>query len=131
MANYIGMGKTNYFAVKDIDAFREEVGNYAVEIAVREEGGKTLVALYDNDPDGAGFPYEVWNADFEEAQEIDWDGIFFRHLADGWVAILYEIGYEKYRYFGGVATAFNSKGETRRVSIDDIMNLADEIGSNF
>lgn len=131
MANYYGVGKTNSFAVKDIEAFRNEVGEYAVEIAVREEGGKTLVTLFDSDDNGAGFPWETWNHETDEAEEIDWADIFARHLVEGWVAIIYEVGNEKYRYLVGVAHAFNSKGESRTINIDEITKLAEEIGSNF
>jgi hypothetical protein len=131
MANYYGVGKTNSFAVKNIEAFREEVGKYAVEIAEREVGGETLVTLFDNDDNGAGFPWETWNSETDEADEIDWADIFARHLVEGWVAIIYEVGNEKYRYLVGCSIAFNSKGETRRINIDEITKLAEEIGSNF
>jgi hypothetical protein len=131
MANYYGVGKTNTFAVKDIEAFREEVGKYAVEIAEQEVGGVTLVTLYDSDDNGAGFPWTHWNNEDGDAEDIEWDEIFARHLADGWVAIITEVGNEKYRYLCGTAIAYNNKGDARRIDIDDITKLAEEIGTNF
>jgi hypothetical protein len=131
MANYYGVGKTNTFAVKDIEAFRKEVEHISVEVAVKEVGGETLVTLFDNDDNGSGFPYEFWNDEFDEHEEIKWEAIFARHLVDGWVAIIYEVGNEKYRHLAGNATAFNSKGETRSIDIHDITKLAEQIGSKF
>jgi hypothetical protein len=131
MANYYGVGKTNSFAVKDIEAFREEVGKYAVEIAEREVDGLTLVTLFDNDPDGAGFPWSYWNDEDEDPEDIEWGEIFARHLVEGWVAIITEVGNEKYRYLSGTAIAYNSKGESRMIDIGHITKLAEEIGSNF
>lgn len=137
MANYYGVGRTNSFAVKDIDAFREEVEKFAVEVSVREENGKTLVTLFDNDADGAGFPWETTEYGDDEGYtlvdtvEIDWEDIFARHLEDGWVAIIFEVGNEKYRYLNGTAIAFNNKREARRIDIHDITKLAEEIGSEF
>jgi len=131
MANYYGVGKTNSFAVKNIEAFREEVGKYAVEIAERKVGGETLVTLFDNDDNGGGFPWTHYDPDSFEAEEIEWGEIFARHLVEGWVAIITEVGNEKYRYLGGMAIAFNSKGEHRKIDIGEITKLAEEIGSNF
>lgn len=52
-----------------------------------------------------------------------------RHLIDGDVAIFMEVGATKSRYLGGVALAVNSKGETRRIDLDDIYAKAAEIGT--
>jgi hypothetical protein len=131
MANYYGVGKTNSFAVKDIEAFREEVGKYAVEIAERKVGGETLVTLFDNDDNGGGFPWTYYDPESFDAEDIEWGEIFARHLVEGWVAIITEVGNEKYRYLGGMAIAFNSKGEHRKIDIGEITKLAEEIGSNF
>ena len=131
MANYYGVGKTNLFAVKDLDAFVKAVEHIAVEVGASEQDGQTLVQLFDNDSNGGGFPYEFWNEEFGEHEEINWEAIFARHLVDGWVAIIYEVGNEKYRHLAGNATAFNSKGETRSIDIHDITKLAEQIGSKF
>jgi hypothetical protein len=131
MANYYGVGKTNLFAVKDLDAFREEVEKFPIEVGAREQDGQTLVQLFDNDPDGAGFAWSYWDSEQDDSVEIEWEEIFARHLVDGWVAIIYEVGNEKYRYLNGTAIAYNNKGEYRRIDIHDITNLAEQIGSKF
>ena len=140
MANYYGVGRTNYFAVKDAKAFEAEMADYPVEVITRkdEDGKKVLYGLMDANEDGGGWVWshyrtltdedgnEEW-ADFE----IDWTDVFARHLVDGWVAILVETGAEKYRYVSGYALAVNSKGETREINLSrDIDKLAQELGEN-
>ena len=136
MANYYGQGRTNYFAVKDADAFKAEMANYPVEVITDEVDGETLYGLLDANPDGGGWDWsyiaELEDEDGEIVEtdmEIDWPEVFARHLVDGHVAILMETGAEKYRYLIGYALAVNSKGETREVNLSkDIYTLAQELG---
>lgn len=137
MANYYGQGRTNYFAVKDAEAFKDEMANYPVEVITTEgENGVTLYGLLDSNSDGGGWDWsyvaELEDEDGEIVEtdlEIDWVEVFARHLVDGWVAILMETGAEKYRYLSGYALAVNSKGESREINLSrDIDKLAREIG---
>ena len=66
----------------------------------------------------------------DEVEEIDLAGELAVHLEDGWVAVLMEAGAEKCRYVANWALAVNSKGETRRVSLEDIYELAGQIGEH-
>jgi len=52
------------------------------------------------------------------------------HLADGWVAILMEVGHEQSRYLVGYAVAVNSAGETVTVDLDSIHALAERLGEH-
>ena len=47
-----------------------------------------------------------WLCRFDFTEELS------EHLADGWVAIIVEVGYEKMRYLHGYTEAFNNKGES-------------------
>lgn len=138
MANYYGIGRTNYFAVKSAEDFTAEMANYPVEIVTREVDGVTLYGLLDADSDGGGWNWsyvletedEDGNTDWTDL-EIDWVEVFARHLADGWVAILMETGAEKYRYVSGYALAVNSKGESHEINLSrDIDKLARTLGEN-
>lgn len=140
MANYYGVGRTNYFAVKDGQAFVADMLELPVEVITREdENGETLYGLMDANPDGGGWEWSrVIETEAEDGEmdytdvDIDWSDILASHLKDGWVAILMETGAEKYRYMMGYAIAINSKGETREVNLDrEIMRLAEELGSNM
>jgi hypothetical protein len=139
MANYYGVGRTNYFAVKSAEDFTAEMANYPVEVITREgEDGVTLYGLMDADSDGGGWNWsyvaELEAEDGEPVEtdlEIDWVEVFARHLADGWVAILMETGAEKYRYVSGYALAVNSKGESHEINLSrDIAKLALTLGEN-
>lgn len=139
MANYYGQTRTNYFAVKDADAFEAELGDYNV-ILIREEDGNGgyRYGFLDADDNGGGLSWsrlielEDENGDpFDTDVDIDWVDILSRHVADGHVAILMEVGSEKYRYFNGWAIAVNSKGETREINLNmEIDKLARELGEN-
>jgi len=138
MANYYGVGRTNYFAVKSAEDFTAEMANYPVEVITREQDGVTLYGLLDADSDGGGWNWsyvaELEDEDGEPIEtdlEIDWAEVFARHLADGWVAILMETGAEKYRYVSGYALAVNSKGESHEINLSrDIAKLALTLGEN-
>lgn len=132
MANYYASARTNYFAVTDLEAFKAELESKtsSVEVVSKEEDGLTLVALLGSDDDGAGFPFEYEDEDGEYV-ELDWAEIFKAHLEDGWVAIIMESGAEKLRYIAGYAVAYNSKGETVAINLDQIYEKAKSLGSNI
>ena len=129
MANYYGTTRTNYFAVKDAEAFLAEVANYPVSVITDTRGEQTLYGFLDDDPDGSG---DVWTTyDGYDESEIEWQDVFARHLADGWVAIFMTAGAEKYRYVSGSATAYNNKGESMHLDLTDIYTLANDLGDNI
>lgn len=126
MANYYGFGRTNYFEVKDLEAFVAEVSAIP-NIEAYGEGNR--FCLLSNSEDG--FVWSSYDEETEEDTEVDWADIFTRHLADGSVAIVMEIGNEKLRYLSGVAVAYNNKGESRDISLENIYTLAEELGENI
>lgn len=127
MANYYETARSNYFLVKDEDAFKKEcefIGDS--EVVTQERDGKTYYAILGSQE--YGFP--VWLRDENEDEiEIDWTEFFKRHLADDQVAIVMGAGSEKMRYVNGWAIAYNNKGETKSVGLDDIYDLAKTLGS--
>jgi hypothetical protein len=132
VANYYGKTRTNYFFVKDTEAFKAELSKYPVEIIEQEKDGKTLYGFMDKDVDGAGnvdYYYDEETSD--NSADLDWAGFFDRHLADGEVAVLVHSGSEKYRYICGYATAYNNKGEEIHLGLDDIYTLANQLGENI
>lgn len=156
MANYTEQGRTNYFRVKDLDAFKAELRTYGIEPASWEEAndyGSELVldAGVNNKPEGAIalFSYGMWPSFDEyatasrlgvdiddEADEsgipCDYDSLLMLvagHLVDGEVAVFMEVGFEKMRYLAGTAVAVNAIGDTRRIDLDEIYDLAKELAT--
>ena len=125
MANYYATARTNYFAVKDVDAFKKELKNYSVDVIEDVKDGVTLYGFID-DNDG-GFPSEYWDDSLEDDRTINWEDFFNRHLADDSVAVMVEVGAEKHRYLNGYAVAYNNKGETAEISLDEIYVKAESL----
>lgn len=132
MANYYGQGRTNYFAVKDAEAFLADIAKCNVQVITREtESGQTLYGFMDNE-EGDGIDWFAWSADDDtDEPEVTWGEFFKKHLADGWVAVILNIGSEKYRFLNGEATAYNNKGEDRFISINDFVEHFSVLGDNI
>lgn len=135
MANWYGFARTNYFRVKDVDAFKEALKALDVEVIEVEQDStssdgrvKGMVGLIGRDEYG-GFPTGGFDGE-DEWQDVEVDALVAEHLVDGEVAVFMEVGAEKMRYLTGRAWAINSKGETRQISIDDIYERAKELGPN-
>jgi hypothetical protein len=126
MANYYSSARTNYFRVKDVDAFnawvKEFENGYGVEVVSKED---TFAILFDSEsgvPDSREVDGDYDHLDFMDELSV--------YLADDEVAILHESGAEKLRYINGFAIAINNKAERRTISLDDIYTLAKELGKN-
>ena len=129
MANYYGQARTNYFLVKDAEAFKTEMAKYPVRVIEQKIGAESAYGILDDDGDAGGLPWSQFNEETDEYEDLVWETIIGNHLKDGAVCVLMETGAEKYRYLSGWAIAFNNKGETRRVDITDIYDLAKELGT--
>ena len=131
MANYIAQGRTNYFAVKDAEAFLADIAKCNVQVISREtESGETLYGFLDNE-EGEGIDWFAWSADDDhpDEPEMTWGEFFKTHLADGWVAVILNIGSEKYRFLNGEATGYNNKGEEKFISINDFVDNFQDLGN--
>ena len=131
MANYYSTSRTNYFRVKDNDAFNQWAEQFSGIEIIEKDG--TVGLLFDD-----GVPncrWETEDADGNEQNdvevEIDFMDELAEHLADNEVAILQEAGAEKLRFINGYAIAINNKKETKQINLDDIYALAKELGSNI
>src|SRR5436190_7395776 len=130
MANYYATARSNYFKVKDMEAFNNWCRSLEIEPIDGDPADKAgLVAMVSATPDGDGWPSFRVNGN-DEPVEVDLAAELSTHLQDGWVAVLMEAGSEKRRYVVGWALAVNSKGETRQVSLQDIYDLAGKIGEH-
>lgn len=130
MANYYETARSNYFFVKDVDAFKAELDGSGLGIETRKVGDLTQVGLFADDSQAGSF-FEKYDQDTYEATELDWTLIFKQHLVDNQVAIIMGAGAEKLRYINGWAEAYNNKGEKRVINLGSIYDLAKELGSEI
>lgn len=128
MANYYGTGRSNYVRVKDEEAFRRAAERLDCEVVTDQEG---RFAILDDNPDGGGFSF-IEYPDEPDAEPVEHvvEELLGPLLADGEVMVLMEAGHEKHRYVTGWAMAFNNRQEVRRVDLDDIYELARQLGTS-
>lgn len=117
MADYIPFVRSNYFQVKDPEAFRSWCEGLGLEVIQDEE----QPGLYGFIADG-GIPCARLDPETgeEEEEEIDFFAELASHLSEGQVAEVREIGYEKMRYLIGITRAVRWDGEMLEVNLDDI-----------
>jgi hypothetical protein len=123
MANYYGMARTNYFKVKDRHLFEEWLAKVP-DTTLIERGNMVGISMYESD--NGCFPSFFFDDDHDEPTEFDIIAELSKHLAEGEVAILIEVGHEKARYACGWAAAVNDKGKKITINIGDIVNKAEK-----
>jgi hypothetical protein len=126
VANWYGVGRSNYFRVKDRAEFDRAMDGLEVEVH-EHHSDPGLLCVFGNDEYGA-FPSNLIGPSDEDV-EVDVPLLIGQHLAEGSVAIFQEVGNEKRRYVTGWAVAVNSKGETANISLDDIYDAARKLGT--
>lgn len=122
MADYIAQARSNYFKVKNEEQFRKFCERYGVEIIQSLPEGKDGsqqfgFLLYESLPTGR-------TDDGDEWIETDFIRELSEQLAEGEVAVVMEIGFEKMRYLNGYACAVNSKGKTVEIGLGEIYQRA-------
>jgi len=110
MANWYGSSRSNYFHVKDSDAFLKWAEDRGLGV-FRNDKDSGLFAIYggESTDDGSWPSYNL-----ERAQ----------HLSKGQIAVLMEVGAEKLRHLTGAAFAINSKGRVVALTLGDIYQKA-------
>lgn len=135
MAEFISIGRTNFFAVKDVEAFKAELPdeviatedtNNRAQFVVGKNEGDRLFSLYAD----SGFPWEAYDDESDDWLHFDWRDFFKRHLKDGSVAIVYDLAFENYdMIFKSVA--YNSKGQIIEMTDNLICDLSVSLGNQI
>ncbi len=131
MADWYGTARSNYFRVKDIDAFRKLCKLWNITLITDEKNPVRVGFLCHNN--NGGFP-DYRYEDSESGEEFDFDDFLSELsplLMDDEVAVMVEVGAEKLRYVTGCAIAINCKGDKCSVSLDEIYERAKAIGKNI
>ena len=123
MANYESTFRSNYFKVKDPEAFQALMNKRNLDWREKKsEDGTSFYVFFDQGYGGGGMPFydDDLDENFDFLQEVA------EHLQKGEVCVTMEAGAEKLRYVGGYANAVNSKGEQLHISLEDIYDLVEK-----
>ena len=116
MRIYENRFRSNYFLVRYNEKFKEWAEDFDLKIFTNN--GKFAIGGCE----GYGFPED----DPETGEEIDFAKELSKHLHDGEIAVLMQVGYEDLRFLSGVALAVNSSGDCETVCLADIYEKAAE-----
>jgi hypothetical protein len=119
MAEFNSSTRTNYFRVKNAEAFTSFIALFD-GLDTRERDGKFVI--YGE----CDWPTHLPAEDDEDPQEIDFSGEVASHLVAGEIAVFMEVGSEKLSFLGGWAEAVRSDGEAVSISLDEIYARAAE-----
>lgn len=125
MANYVATARSNYFKVKDPEAFKSWVANCPNVGLISKDDG--TFAVYSDDPDSGSWPnyrFDEETGDYDE--EFDFFAGVAEFLIDGEIAVFMEVGAEKLRYCNGYAIAVHSNGEYETLNLDRIYDFAEQ-----
>lgn len=123
MSNFVGIARTNYVTVEDVEGLKEALSPWPVEMVLNAEG---KVSLLDDDPDGTGWPTFAQDDDGNDI-ELDIETVIMPFVKEGEVLVLMEAGYEKKRYVSGWAVACVRRADSvhfKRITLGDIYQLA-------
>lgn len=127
--DYYGTGRTNYFKVKDVEAFKKWVSSFGGQFITKEtrvkgkqiEHPELVGIILDNSvPDMKHTSAE----EGDELIEFDFYAELKSHLQKGQVAVYMESGAEGHRYVTGFAVAMCPGKEDVGINIDEIYKLA-------
>ena len=115
MANYSADCRSNYVRAKHPKRFKELLLEYDVQII-------------EDDEERIGFiSHEEGGMPLQNSTDatLDEDERLAKHLAEGEVLVIYEIGREKMRYLVGFALAINWDGRSCHVTLDEVYSRAE------
>jgi len=129
MADYVAFARSSFFEVREPIAFEAFCAKWGVEMARggEDEGGIPLYGFLCSDT----IPHDYYDEKSGERADVNFMEELATHLAEGWVAVVREIGYEKMRYLVGYSVAINAAGQSLEVSLDDIYDQAKQLGKHI
>lgn len=113
--NYYETARTNTVKIKDMEGLIRGVGKINLEINERDDGVCFLAEC--------GWP--EWTAD-EDGNETSFDPEtdICPYMEEDQVLVIMSSGYEGVRYVTGWAKAYNAKGESVYIELEDIYDKA-------
>jgi len=139
MADWVGVARSNYFAVNDERSFLEWAKKRNLRVMKRPAQGRrfadnsrafTQFAVESEDEGGPWPSFEEDQNLLEDGgmpREIDIQTELAQHLKEGEIAVLMEVGAEGAKYLSGTAYAVDHRGTVIRISLRDIYSRAAEV----
>lgn len=126
MANPIGLSRTNYVRIKDIDALEKAIEAIpGIKYYKADEDPDVLVCFVSDSGDGDGSWPSFYEDEKGEEQEFDFGKDIVPHLKDGEVLVVMGVSHEKERYAAGYASAYKAPSEVGvSISLSDIYSIA-------
>ncbi len=132
MANYEPHARSNYFSVKNLEAFTAFCARWGLELIQEREQADPATPrvgfLCDSEQ---GIPTTLYDEDTDTDVEVDFIAELSQQLADGAVAVVMEVGNEKLRYLNGYAIAVNAAGAEVSINLDEIYDRAKVLGAHI
>jgi hypothetical protein len=126
--DYYGTARTNYFRVKNAQAFKDAVEKISgLSYEIRRVENAAMFGIFTNNQ--YGWIEEYYDEETDSDVSIDWDKFFKTHLHKDSVAIMRDVGNEEQRYLHGHTIAWNANGDKKIICLDDIYALATELGT--
>lgn len=122
MADWYGTARSNYFKVRDNEAFEMFMQDLSSMITEYDDADNTWWIRTDDYGNG-GFDWTIYDENFEPDDSVNAMDEFASHLQEGEVAIFLEAGAEKLRYITGNALAIAWTGEITEINLADIYEL--------
>ena len=125
MADWYGTARSNYFKVRDNEAFKVFMQDLSSMITEYNDADNTWWIRADDYGNG-GFDWTIYDEDFEPDDSVNAMDEFASHLQEGEVAIFLEAGAEKLRYITGNALSIAWTGEITEINLADIYEFVAE-----
>ena len=120
--NYLSVGRTSYFRVKNDFAFNEWLDQYETLDAIKNDADGIYCLLAED-----GFPNSRVNADGDDNEEVSIPQELAAHLLPGEVVVFQEVGYEGMRYVTGTAVAVDCSGIIAEMDLAEIYGKVSKI----
>lgn len=124
MASWSGAARTNYFSVKNLEAFKKTLEPVMGEIEVAASPKRPRKVALLAVSEYGDFPSRYWDEDSGEDIDFDLVDVVSEHLVRGEIAVFQTAGAEKLRYVTGHAVAVDSRGRRVSVDLDAIYQMA-------
>lgn len=120
--------RSNFFAVKDPEAFVHEMNSFDLFQVQHDGNGRFCLLHVQPDRDWGRWPSISFDPETGEEESVEFFAIIAGHLREGEVAVFFHVSADKLRSIVGEAVAVNSAGQVERLSLQDIYERARTLG---